>query len=282
MPDTKLMRTKWFPNPHTFRHAWAIALESGVVNQFTNYPICMYDEGQGTPSDLETNPVNAAFVVDQSPMIYPDSRVDSIFMEVQVSMTKAALETDKLHAIRYMIQPIHMAFIEDYIAIDDLSSEETQDTLEMTTESTDRQGYPLFNNVKLPIIYALGTPELLHADVPGLDTTQAIEGIAYGTQGFYNAIHYKTISGKLKTLTDGIRWHIIKRQNPVHTHRFRIHRSSKHANPYMYAGLIIGAPAVDNQDQIPVAAETTNVNHLFIQTRVRYNEWNENFNFKPV
>ncbi len=280
MPDTKLMRTKWFPNPHTFRHIFGFALESGVENRATNYPICMYDEGQGTPSDLETNPVNAAFVVDQSPMIYPDSRVDSIFAQVTVSMTKAALETDKLHAIRYFIQPVHMAFLEDYTAIDDLSSTETQDAIEMQTESTDRQGIPLWNNIKLPA--PLSGKNLLHADVPLMDTTQQIEGITYGTQGFYNAIHYMTIANKLKTLTDGIRWHIIKRQNPVHVHRFRIHRSSKHANPYMYAGLIIGCPAADAFDQIPMAAETTNVTHLKLETSVRYNEWNENFNFKPV
>ncbi len=278
MVDKKLMRTTWFPNPHAMRYSWAHGLETGVVNQYTNIPLCMYDEGQGTPSDLETNPRNAAFVVDTSPMLYPDSRVDSIFAELRVSLTKAALETDKIHAVRYMIQPVHLSFLEDYTALDDLTSEETQDVLEMTTESTDRQGFPLYNNVKLPVL--ITGSNVLHADVPGMDTTQQIEAIAFDQNAFYNAIHYKTIAGKLKTLQSGIKWSTITKNSPVHTHRFRIHRSSKHANPYMYAGLIIGVPKVNQMEQYSVASDTTNINHIRMDLVVRYNEWNENFNNK--
>ena len=59
-----------------------------------------------------------------------------------------------------------MSFLEDYIAIDELSSLETQDVLEMQSEATDRQGYPLYNAVDMVAKYTGSST--LATNVPGL------------------------------------------------------------------------------------------------------------------
>ncbi len=273
----RLMPTKWFPEPHAMDSRWSFAMESATNNYATIFPLCSYDEGLGAPSALETNPENAAFATVFRPNVYPDSTVQNIFTEVKINMTKGALETDKLHAIRFMIMPIHMAFKEDYIAIDALSSEETQDILEMQTESTDQQGFPLYNNVDMPV--SIAGANILDAAVPGLTTTQAIEGVTFSNTAMYNMEHYKTNGPKLRSLHGPARWHQVTRQKPTFRARYRMHSSTKRANEYMFAGLLFFVPPVGNKDQVAIAGDTTNINHLDCGVSVRYNEWNQDFNF---
>ncbi len=163
---TRLMRTEWRPRPHDMQHAWNHGLETGVVNQTTIYPICMYDEGLGTPSAYESHPENAAFVAAAEPNCFVNSRVDKISCILSFALTKAAIETDKVKIVRVAFMPIFMAFKEDYIAIDELTSIETQDVLEMQTEAPDRQGFPLYNTVKL--VEKFTGSAVLAANVPGL------------------------------------------------------------------------------------------------------------------
>ncbi len=53
-------------------------------------------------------------------------------------------------------------------------------------------------------------------------------------------------------------------------------------NPYSFMGCMIFFPQVDTNDQIPVAGDTTNVNHVRVDMRARYYEWNGEFNMKRV
>ncbi len=50
----RMMPAKWFPRPHEFsvNTAWTIDSDDGG----TNFPILMYDEGQGDPTSYNSNP----------------------------------------------------------------------------------------------------------------------------------------------------------------------------------------------------------------------------------
>ncbi len=278
--QTKLMRTKWYPRPHDLRHSWNHGLETAVQNVGTMYPIVMYDEGLGTPSAYEANPENAAFVEDGAPNNFVGSRLDLILAKFRFSMTKAALETDNLHVITGMFMPVFLSFKEDYTAIDELSSAEIQDILELQTETTDRQGFPLYNNVKMVEKYA--NSALLAATVPGLTTTQVMEGITFSPNAYYDMLHYMTNSGKLKSVQGGMNWFTLTRDRPTKTIKIKLRRKSKAMNPYNFFGVIIYFPAVGSNEQVHVAADTTNVSHVTVDTWCRYNEWNPDFNFKKV
>ncbi len=162
---TMMMKTKWYPQPHRENNGFLLSADT-AAKQATIVPIAFYDEGLGEPSAQETHPENAAFVAVARGNCFVESRINLVLARLQFSLTKGALETDKVHAMNIQFMPIFMSFKEDYIAIDELSSSEIQDVLEMQTETTDRQGFPLYTTTKLTEKFAGSAT--LDAAQPGL------------------------------------------------------------------------------------------------------------------
>ncbi len=275
------MKETWYARPHNFNNTWAMGLESAVSNNTTIYPLIMYDEGLGTPSAYEANPENAAFVEAAEPNCFPESRIDNVYMTVRFSMTKAALETDKIHMIRMAFMMIHTAFIEDKTANDELSGLDIGEILELDSETTDRQMYPLWNDVDCKDMYGT-TVNALPANVPSLDTTQGIEGVAFQQGKYYDALAYYTNGGKLKKVSSGMKWFILTKDRPYREFKLFIHPKNKFMNPYSFMGCLIDLPKVDTDRQIAVAGDTTDVNHVRVDIRARFYEWNGQFNMKRV
>ncbi len=275
-----LRKITMYPRPHDLFHTWFMGLETGVANQETIYPIVMNDEGLGAPDSYTANPENAAFVVSGGPNCFVESRVNNIVCEIIISLTKAAIETDKLPAVRMSYMPIFTAFLENLVAIDELSSLEVQDVLELTSESTDRQAYPLYNDIKM-VERGSGTATL-DAAMPGLTASQVLEGVAFSSAIYYDAIHYYTIAGKLKKSQGGLRWFTLTQQNPVKRIRIRFSSKAKRMNPYTFFGVLLNLPKAGDGNQLPIATDTTNVQQISVMMRCRYNEWNENFDFSKV
>ncbi len=276
---TMLMKTRWYPNPHQLEHSFGIALEAETQNH-TIYPFAFYDEGLGTPSALETNPENAAFVESSSPNCFPDSRINIVLAKITFSLTKIALETDKLHAVKAQFMPIHMAFIDDYTAIDELSQLEIQDVLEMTTESTDRQGFPLWSTTDMPQKFT--NSSLLSATVPGLTTTQLIESVAFDVNQYYDMLHFMKNGNKLRATSGGLKTFLLTRNRPVQTFFIKLRSKNKFMNPFTFFGCLIGAQIIDTNRQIPINADTSAATHIHVDVSCRYNEWNPDFEFQKI
>ncbi len=277
---TKLMKTKWYPRPHTMQHSWYHGLETAVVNRATIYPLVNYDEGLGAASAYKANPQNASFSEVAMANCFPESTIDFIVAKMRFALTKGALETDKVTAIRCAFMPLFLAFKDDYIAIDELSTAEIQDVLEMQTESTDRQGFPLYNNVKMVEKYA--NSALLNAAQDGLTTTQVLEGVAFSENGYYDMLQYKTNAGKLKVCQGGLKWFTLTRQRPIMQVSIKLRSKVKFMNPYAFLGVLCYVPQVGTHEQYPVAADTTNINHVGVSVVTRYNEWNQDYNMGRV
>ncbi len=277
---SKLMRQRWYPRPHNFEKGWMHGLETGVVNRATIIPILHYDEGLGSPSTYEANPENASFAEYGGSSCFVGSRVDLILSEFRFELTKAALETDKLHIVRCAFMPIFTSFKEDLIVIDELSSNEIQDVLELQSEATDRQAFPLYNGVKM--VEKHTNSALMHADEPGLTSTQVLEGVAFSTGVFYDALHYMTIAGKLKAVQGGLKWFNLTKDKPYRTFFIKLRGKVKRMNPYTQMSVLVVVPQVDNLDQYPIAADTTNVSHVSVTAYNRYNEWHQDFNMKML
>ncbi len=161
-----LMKTKWYPRPHNEAITWGHGLETGVVNQATIVPITMYDEGQGDPSAYDANPEHASFAEVNMPNCFPDSRINLIHAEFRISLSKAAIETDKVVALRYAFMPIFTTF-DDIAVNDERSGLDIGEILELQRETTDRQSYPLYNAVDM-LPGTAAAVGVLNAAVPGL------------------------------------------------------------------------------------------------------------------
>lgn len=276
---TKLMKSKWFPRPHNYTINFGMGLETGVANQATIIPVIMHDEGLGDPTSYEANPENASFAEAPEPNCYPESRVNKVFVQLRVFLTKDALETDKVKQVRFCYMPIFTSFKEDLTAIDELTANEVQDLLELQSESTDRQTYPLWTGVDMPIPYVTPT---LPTNVPGLTTDQTIEGVTFGYEAFYDALQYYTNRGKLKQCQRGLKWVTLTPEHSFVTLRFAIDSKVKRINEYAFMGIFIGLPPAGTRFQNHVAADTTNITHLGVFSEIRFNEWNEHFNMRKV
>ncbi len=277
--QSRLMRTEWWPQPHTRGASIMFELDNAAIDT-TTFPIIIHDEGLGTPSAIETHPENAAFVVSNDPNCHVNSRVDNIFAQLRLSLTSKAID-DNLTAVRCAFMVQALAFKEDYIAIDELSSLEVQDILELQTESTDRQGGPLYTGTDMPAAYT--GSDSVGAAVPFLTTDDNLEAVAFIDSQYYNSIHYLTIEGKMKKVQSGLKWLTLTPNRPTATIRIHQKSSTKRMNEYAFLGCMVHVPVVDSEKQIPLTADiTAATNYVRCDFRYRYNEWNPDFNFKKV
>lgn len=269
---SRIQRKREYPLPHNMFSGFATNLETANPN-FSNWPIIIQDEAR-TPGSYFTNPEHASFVEYSSPNCSPDSEIMSIFTEIRFTMTKKALQTDGLGAVRVCFLPIASSF-EDLKAIDELTSVEVQDVLEMTSETTDRQAYALWSGVDAAEKYTNST--LLGADVPGLTATQKQEGVVFDIDLWYDAINYYTIAGKLRSVTRGLRWITLTKTNPTRRVLLRQTSKTKRMNPYTQMSVIIGVPYAGTKYQIPMLVETATADHIVVEQNTRYLEWNDMF-----
>ncbi len=160
-----LRKQKWYPRPHDFGVIFGLGLESAVVNNDTIIPLVIHDEAQGDPALYNAHPEHASFAEYLGPNCYPDSVINTVFVEVTYALTKAALETDKVPAVNLLYMPIFTTF-DDITVNDEVSGFDIGEILELQRETTDRQSFPLYNTVKMKAGTSAATT--MHAHVPGL------------------------------------------------------------------------------------------------------------------
>ncbi len=280
MVSTRLMRTQWYPRPHTDQIIWSHGLESAVVNQATILPIVMYDEALGAPDGYKANPRNAAFATTADPNCFPNSVIDNVVTEITFNMTYGAIQTDKIHSVKVFYMPIFTAFREGLQAIDELSQLETQDILELTSETTDRQAYPLWNAVDMKEPFTDSAN--LAGAVPGLTGGQSMEAVAFDIDAYYNMLHYMTNGKKLASMNGGLRNFTLTPDRNFKRLRFRMRPTTKRMNEYAFFGVLVYVPTVDSYYQYGEAGNTTDIKHVNVHAMYRYNEWNQGFDFEMV
>ncbi len=274
-------KVEMYAQPHNISRSFAFELDDATLDS-TIVPFAFYDEGMGTPTALETHPENAAFaLVANEANCFINSRINVVIARLRFSLTSKALD-ENLPGIRMAFMPIHMAFIDDYTAIDELSTLEVQDVLEMQTESTDNQGGPLY-------VAATDLPEgtagqaLYSVKTPFLDTDTGLEAVAFDPNAYYNMMHFMTNSGKLKATQSGLKWFILDANRPTMSFDIHIRPKVKRMNKFTYFGCLIHVPIHSNTDQIintgDITAATQYVN---VNVRARYSEWNQDFNSRKV
>ncbi len=278
----KFMRQTWYPQPHNILGGCTFEVDNLTLDS-TIVPIAFYDEGLGAPSANETHPENAAFaVIANQANCFVGSRINIITAQFEFSLTSKALD-DNITAIKFATMPIFMAFKQDYEAIDELSSIEIQDTIEMQTETTTNQGGPLY-------VAATDLPEStvgqgnLGAATPFLDTDVGIEGVAFNSQNYYNALQFLTIKEKLKKVQGGLQWHTLTQNRPYIRKQFFIRPKVKAMNLFTYFGVLVHVPAESLQQQLGVITRdyTAATQYVDLNWTIRYNEWNPEFNMSKV
>ncbi len=276
------MMQEWFPQPHKVAGSFSFELDDGTIDT-TIVPLAFYDEGLGTPSARETHPENAAFAIVQDEVnCFVNSRINMINAEFRFTLT-SKFKDDNLQAIRIGTMPIFMAFIDDYTAIDELTGLEVQDVLEMQTESTDRQGGPLYV-AGADMAEKAAASANQGANQPFLDTDVSLEGVNFQPEVYYDALQFLTISKKLKSVQGGIKWEHLTDNRPMIRKRFHVRPKVKRMNPFTFfgVGVFCMLQGGDTQPHVITRDLTAATQYVDVDYNIRFNEWNQDFNFKKV
>lgn len=270
------IKKKIYPRPHD--QVLKFKLIPAGTDDTTCIPIIMNDEGKGDPSAYNAHVEHTSFAEANEPNCYPESRINKIFAKFMFSLNKASWVTDNEEMLRFCVIPIYIAFKESYIAIDEKSSDEIQDILNLQTEATDRQGFPLFNGVKIS-----GDVLEVGANVPGLTTNTNLEAVDFDTEKLYDALQYYTNKGKLSSVIGKIKWMQVGRRKAT-SMRFNIRLSPtvKRMNSYTLCAVIIHVPDSHKPQQYSTGTSFTTATVLNVSYHCRFNEWNENFDMTKV
>ncbi len=274
----RMSKVPEYGRPHDFIYGWSMPIESAAARASTMMPICTYDEGLGAMSAYKSNPSNASFVEVATDHCFPTSRVENVFAQLIVSMGKVMLETDKVHAVRFHTATIHTAFNEGKLAEDEVSTLDLNEIMRVTSETTDRQSYPLYNLIDM---HDFKTNAYLDmpAETPGLDTDLEIEGTAFANNNYYDCLHYMTNGKKLQKIMTKLQTHTLTRNNPTKIIRFFQQSNTKYMNPYTMLAGMIDFPANTQAGQFGEVGDTTiETSVIQCQFHVRYMEWNHEFN----
>lgn len=277
-----LMKTKWYPQPHQIQGSCSFEFDDATIDS-TILPIAFYDEGLGAPSSKETHPENAAFaIIANEPNCFVGSRINNIFAEFRFSCSKDFVE-DNIPVLRMAVMPIHCAFLEDYTASDELSGATVSSVLELQTESTDRQGGPLYVATKDLAEKFTGSANQ-GANTPFLNVDVGLEAVAFVHSTYYDMLQFLTNAGKLKATSGGLQWHELTRNRPFLKYHVKIRPNVKRMNPFTYFGLLIHAMVQggDKQPHVITRDFTAATQYMDCDYNIRYNEWNQGFNFEKL
>ncbi len=183
--------------------------------------------------------------------------------------------------LRYLLQ-------EDIDAFDKKTGagSEIKTILGLEVETPGTTCYPIYNGTKL--FEAGGTFDTTYKEgfaAVGLGTDLQPEGVAFTKETFFDARHYYTNKEMLNLVTDQMKSYVISEplvsgRSVIHVHyNYATPSLCKFANPYMFCGELFHVPQTGSIDQYHIATETSAIEHLRVKGRIRFKEFNTDFNF---
>ncbi len=275
-------RTWKFPLIHNYNFGFGLTADSAsVTKRSTIVPYMFQDDIAIDLETIMTNPANSGFMVSTAPNVTSGSYIPSIRINWVMYMEPA--DTELTHLLANTM-PINTSMLNRLDAFDKKTGNDIETILELTHETDEEQTLVLWNGVKL---FEQSTDKFdYHADVEGLTTTQRPEGIAFDKELFFDAMHYYTNKDMLKTVTGGMKTHVLS--EPIIPHgrsivtggRSVVPSLCKFANPYMFCGELFHVPPENDRSQYAIGTSATDKAHLWVKGFVRFNEYNPDFSFE--
>ncbi len=270
-----------YPMPHDFTFGFGLDMdEAAATKNSTIVPYLFQDNALVDYETIKTNPENADFTVESAPNV----RAGSYIPKIMVAW-RAFSHSDEVKMMNFKYMDITTAMLNRLDAFDKKTGNDIETILELTHETGDEQVYPLWNGTKL---YEGHSVNDLSADVPGLTTTQQPEGVAFDMEMYFDALHYYTNKEMLRQVTSKMRSYTlgdeIKNLVPKHDRFVSFYNElresmCKFQHPYTGCFGLFHCPQAGTHNQPAKAAAVTAIEHLTVLGRVRFNEYNPDFNF---
>lgn len=281
-------RMEEYPLPHDFKYYAKFGLESAVANFATIFPILKYTDEAGSVETIEVNPRNTNFAEEGGALINPGSIVPRISIKMDAFINETAI-AEGVRRCKFFWMPIYTAFVEPMEAYDEKTSTTIESILKLQTDNTTQKTSPLYNGVDLkggddyPLSLVNATETFTTAK---LTTDLNLEGVAWtdtDQDTFWDAKNYYTNKSMLNKVTG-------KMQLGQMTDRFDYHYYSnnfahptvKRANPFMFCGIFLWFPQSGSEYQNILSSEITDIPHVDFRLRIKFDEWNPQFDQTPI
>ncbi len=275
-------RRVWeYPLQHDFVFGFGLDIDdTAATKNSTIVPLLLQDNAIIDYETKKVNPENEDFAVTAK----PNTAAGSYVPRLMVSW-KAWSPSVEIDVMNFKTMQIATSMLNRLDAFDKKTGTDVEAIIGLTHETTDEQAYPLFNNTKL---YEGHSVRDYATDVPGLTTTQQPEGIAFNIEQFFDANHYYTNKEMLRKITGRMKNHYIN--GPLSSNRRTFEKVAigysnmmpsicKYQHPYTFCGLMFTCGQAGSKTQMAKTADVTAIEHLTIQGRVRFNEYNPDWNF---
>ncbi len=274
-------QTWQYPQIHDYRFTFGLDMDDTVATKnSTIVPYIMQDNALIDYELVKTNPENADFAV----AFNANVRAGSFVPSLSVSW-KAWSPSAEVDVLRFDTMKISTAMLNRLDAFDKKTGNDIETILELTHETTDEQCYPLWNTVKL---YEGHQVLDIDAQMPGLTGTQQAEGVAFDAEMYFDALHYYTNKEMLRSVTGRMKSHYINGDLAKDRRTFEKIATGftrgtpsmcKFQNPYTFCGELFHCYQAGDKMQFAKTGDVTAVEHLSVMGRVRFSEYNPDFNF---
>ncbi len=268
-----------YPLNHKFSSSFGLGATSATKGA-THIPILRASEDTANAEGVEVNPRHGAFAQETGMTCFLGSIVPRIQFNMSMFIPEAAILTGVRHlVVKFM--PVYFAFVDSLQAQDDKTDIEVQDVLEVLSSPTKKDVTPLYGTKLFsPGLLPLSTITFPTEAITDWDmTTDATyEGVAFDEGLMFDALSFHTSAGMLRKAMGPIRSVLVKQDRPFHysSNNFTFPRV-KRINAFTYCGFLIWLPQADTQGQTLLDSEITDIEHLHVNYRCRFDEWNPNF-----
>ncbi len=270
-----------YPLPHNFDYQFGLSPEVATKNS-TIIPLITAREDCNAADTVEVNPSNSTFAEETGATVQPDSIIPKMNIAMTAQFNSVLDETDKIRYLKFHWMPLYLAFADMYTAIDNETDVEVEDILELIHIGASKHGGPLYNDVKLikeedwPVSTVNFTDTFttlaMATDLKG-------EGVTFDPNLMWDALSYYSngrmlskAMGNWNTVTLDVRkpWQMFSNNftNPT----------VKRGNEYTFCGILFHVPLTSTVEQFYTSADVTEASAVInFDVRVRYDEWNHNF-----
>jgi len=237
------------------------------------------------PDTIEVNPRNTLFAVDAGPVICSGSMIQFMTIAKTFVFTKRAHVTDTIPNIKMFSFKIAGCWEDTWTPTDEKTTTDIGNIIEITSVVGKEDVVPRVTGAKMPngIAIPLSTVTMAEDGVTdyNLTTTDIVEGVAFDMETMFDAFHYYTNGGKLKTIVGRIKQWNMNVNRKVHNdfQKGFIPRVCQSGQPHLFYGEMIHAPSYNGTVYQAHSTEHTATagGHITTLTHIRFNEWNQEF-----
>ncbi len=275
-------RQTWqYPRVHDWLFGFGLdADDVAATKNSTIVPYFWQDNAIIDYEDIKTNPENADFAVQANGNCAAGSYIPKCTVN-WLAWNPSAV--NDLLTFKYL--PINVSMLNRLDAFDKKTGNDIETILELTHETTDEQAFPLYNTVKLyeghqVVDYPAGND--------GLTGTQQPEGVAFDMELYFDALHYYTNKEMLRQVTGRMESYNLQKLSAASGgvkervksfYRNVVPSMCKFQHPYTACMGLFTCPQAGTMYQPSTTAEQTAVETLTVAGRVRFNEYNPDWNF---